>query len=430
MTLPSRSGIPSLLVALVATLPPGFAAAATRSVPLEQRIAAERALADVYAAVRVWPEANPSAKPSRNAALTDEALRARVIDLLRKSNALSARWGRAPSAAVLASELRRMAASTRAPETLSALFAALGDDPVLEAETLARRAVVERELRFAYAWDGELHATVRARAEAAMRGVRAPSDLARVGSLYRETVVALNGSADPEELGGLARGLQTSFGREPDATSENAADVMRALPVGRVSALSENADEFRAIAVFDAGRESVRIATATWAKTPFDIWWRGASSAFPPVVPPLDGPVAAVSPTAGHACVSGPPWTPTPTWGVPSPRYLHTAVWTGSRMVVWGGQKPNVSTVKYRDGASYDPALDRWFTTSVSGAPSVRDKHIAVWDGGRMIVWGGTNSCCFLGDGAEYDPGTNAWTPTSTGTATGIRRRCFGIALS
>ena len=231
-----------------------------------------------------------------------------------------------------------------------------------------------------------------------MRGVRAPSDLARVGSLYRETVVALNGSADPEELGGLARGLQTSFGREPDATSENAADVMRALPVGRVSALSENADEFRAIAVFDAGRESVRIATATWAKTPFDIWWRGASSAFPPVVPSL--------------------------------RYLNTAVWTGSRMVVWGGQKPNVSTVKYRDGASYDPALDRWFTTSVSGAPSVRDKHIAVWDGGRMIVWGGTNSCCFLGDGAEYDPGTNAWTPTSTGTATGIRRRCFGIALS
>ena len=204
-----------------------------------------------------------------------------------------------------------------------------------------------------------------------MRGVRAPSDLARVGSLYRETVVALNGSADPEELGGLARGLQTSFGREPDATSENAADVMRALPVGRVSALSENADEFRAIAVFDAGRESARIATATWAKTPFDIWWRGASSAFPPVVP--------------------------------SPRYLHTAVWTGSRMVVWGGQKPNVSTVKYRDGASYDPALDRWFTTSVSGAPSVRDKHIAVWDGGRMIVWGGMGAGSrTLNSGATY----------------------------
>ncbi len=95
-------------------------------------------------------------------------------------------------------------------------------------------------------------------------------------------------------------------------------------------------------------------------------------------------------------------------------------------MIVWGGQKPNASNVKYRDGASYDPAQDRWFTTNLTGAPSVRDKHVAVWDGGRMVVWGGTNSCCFLADGAEYDLGTNAWTPTSVAGAPAARGQHVG----
>jgi N-acetylneuraminic acid mutarotase len=96
----------------------------------------------------------------------------------------------------------------------------------------------------------------------------------------------------------------------------------------------------------------------------------------------------------------------------PTARINHTAVWTGSRMIVWGGQKPDSAVVKYRDGASYDPAQDRWFQTSSTGGPSVRDKHTAIWNGSRMVVWGGTNSCCFLSDGGEFDATANAWTPT------------------
>ena len=30
-------------------------------------------------------------------------------------------------------------------------------------------------------------------------------------------------------------------------------------------------------------------------------------------------------------------WHATSTIGAPTGRYLHTAVWTGSRMIVWGG---------------------------------------------------------------------------------------------
>src|SRR6185436_238044 len=46
----------------------------------------------------------------------------------------------------------------------------------------------------------------------------------------------------------------------------------------------------------------------------------------------------------------------------PDPRSGHTAVWTGSVMIVWGGN----------GGARYDPATDTWTATSTVNAPSAR----------------------------------------------------------
>jgi len=34
-------------------------------------------------------------------------------------------------------------------------------------------------------------------------------------------------------------------------------------------------------------------------------------------------------------------WTPTSTTAAPATRKMHTAVWTGSRMIVWGGAQSN-----------------------------------------------------------------------------------------
>jgi hypothetical protein len=64
-------------------------------------------------------------------------------------------------------------------------------------------------------------------------------------------------------------------------------------------------------------------------------------------------------------------------------------------------------------GGRYDPATDTWAATTTTGAPSARLEHTAVWTGSRMIVWGG---CRFrttparppaLGNsGGMYDPST------------------------
>jgi N-acetylneuraminic acid mutarotase len=97
-------------------------------------------------------------------------------------------------------------------------------------------------------------------------------------------------------------------------------------------------------------------------------------------------------------------WTPTATIGAPSPRFWHTAVWTGEQMVVWGGN-PLTDT-----GGRYDPVSDSWTATSSARPPAARYNHTAVWTGSEMIVWGGWAGS-FTRSGGRYDPQADRWTP-------------------
>ena len=55
-------------------------------------------------------------------------------------------------------------------------------------------------------------------------------------------------------------------------------------------------------------------------------------------------------------------------------------------MIVWGGYavRPISNT-----GGRYNPGTDSWTATSTTNAPTARDIHTAVWTGSEMIVWGG-----------------------------------------
>lgn len=109
--------------------------------------------------------------------------------------------------------------------------------------------------------------------------------------------------------------------------------------------------------------------------------------------------------------------------GAPSPRTFHTAVWTGSRMIVWGGHD---GTQRVHTGGIYDPAKNKWVgSTSTLNAPSPRLHHVAVWTGKEMIVWGGNDEAQNnLNDGARYDPTTDTWTPMSSIGAPTPRQAC------
>lgn len=92
----------------------------------------------------------------------------------------------------------------------------------------------------------------------------------------------------------------------------------------------------------------------------------------------------------------------------PAARFNHTAVWTGTEMIVWGGS--GASSNPLNDGARYNPASNTWTAVTTVGAPSARYFHGAVWTGTEMIVWGGSNGSTYLNDGARYNPVSNSWT--------------------
>jgi hypothetical protein len=119
--------------------------------------------------------------------------------------------------------------------------------------------------------------------------------------------------------------------------------------------------------------------------------------------------------TGGRYAPASNSWVPTSTGAnVPAPRYQHSSVWTGSEMVVWGGFDGT-----YRnDGGRYTPATDSWLPTSTAtGVPSARTDHTAVWTGDEMIVWGGGTDVETSNTGGRYDPSADSWTPTSTGSS-------------
>ncbi len=81
-------------------------------------------------------------------------------------------------------------------------------------------------------------------------------------------------------------------------------------------------------------------------------------------------------------------------------------------MIVWGGGSVSLTNT----GGLYDPVADSWTDTSVSGVPSARSSHSALWTGANMIIWGGSNGSS-TNTGGIYSPTSNTWSATSTTSA-------------
>ena len=79
-------------------------------------------------------------------------------------------------------------------------------------------------------------------------------------------------------------------------------------------------------------------------------------------------------------------------------------------MIVWGGYL----FIYLNTGGRYNPSTDSWAATSITNAPAPRGRHTAVWTGSEMIVWGGDNGRLFLTPGGRYCAQTGPTTPTAT----------------
>jgi hypothetical protein len=95
---------------------------------------------------------------------------------------------------------------------------------------------------------------------------------------------------------------------------------------------------------------------------------------------------------------------PTPTGARANVEGAPSAVWTGTEMIVWGGD--------FFD--AYRPATDTWRRLQVPDFAPYGVRFAMVWTGTRLVMYGG--GCCGGPNesGAALDPVTGTWTRLST----------------
>jgi N-acetylneuraminic acid mutarotase len=431
----------------------GANAQQNRSLSFADRVAYQRAIEDVYWRHRIWPKERPDPKPSLDAVMSQAQLEKRVADYLRKSQALGDYWHRALTAEQLHAEMERMAQQTKQPEMLREIFEALGNDPFVIAECLARPALAERLLTNWYAYDQRIHGDLRQRAEADLRAHNTVEQMKQTSGKQSEIEwlkgdtgqekkdrgaehgVKLNSLEWAEQIEKLATvfnkptavnasdlGVQrnvTAFESDNMSARSKTADTKAdaSLPRAKVSPLQEDKSRYYATAVLSKTNDRVKLTTVEWRKEPLDSWLARVGSQVPSDSVRLSANYT-LPVISGGSCVDQ-TWTATPS--SPDGRGRHTAVWTGSEMIVWGGA--NIGLPNLNTGGRYNPATDTWTATNITNAPSSRAGHSAIWTGSEMIVWGGYNypTLGYLNTGGRYNPSTDSWTETSITNAPAAR---------
>ncbi len=110
--------------------------------------------------------------------------------------------------------------------------------------------------------------------------------------------------------------------------------------------------------------------------------------------------------------LAGGTWTALPAFPGPA-RYEHSATWTGSRLIIFGGYDSLGEPLS--DAYVYDPLTGVWEDITRNPAPEPRACHEGLWTGARVVYMGGTaepagDDPCGPIDGLPTDP--PSWTIT------------------
>ena len=283
----------------------------------------------------------------------------------------------------------RMAQHTKQPEVLRELFEALGNDPFVIAECLARPALADRLLRNWYAGDQTIHGDLRHRAEADLKAHPTVEEMKRTSGKYIQIELVKSDRADEEVNRGTGHSvkvnsrewdetlqkLAVTFNKASNAidfsvrryvTASKSADTLLysndaaaktcdAVPVGVVSPLQEDKERYYATAVIERTNDRLKLGTVAWLKEPLESWLAKVKDQTPNLTPVVAANYTLPKVSDGmDGCIED-------TWAaivvnVPSGRSGHTAVWTGSEMIVWGGSGHEEGVGGINTGWRYNPA--------------------------------------------------------------------------
>ena len=455
VTLSSAFNLPSRLSGLSWSSPLGRVAkpaTKTRTLTFADRVAYQRAIEDVYWRHRIWPKENTNPKPPLDQVMSQAEVESKVVDYLRNSQLLEQYWQKPITPDQLQAEMDRMAQHTKQPEVLREIFAALGNDPLVIAECLARATLSQRLITDLYAHDERFHGELKRRAESDLATHGSVSEMKQGSATYSEIEWVKTNDVDPSTasrtslarsghiVGQAHRLPNEAAGGAPVLQQQDAPSAVRLnetewndrlqklaqtldasperIPINKLSRLHETDSDYYSTAVITKEKNRLKLATISWQKQPFDSWrakatrdanltTTAAAVAANYTLPVIGAPDAA-------SCADD-TWNAISTTSAPDGREYHIAVWTGSEMLVWGGLNRFFDPLN--TGARYNPSTDSWIAISNTNLLNPRYLHTAVWTGSEMIIWGGFTGSAPLNGGGRYNPFTDSWTATSATNA-------------
>lgn len=391
-----------------------------RQLTLEDRVRYQRAIEQVYWNHRVWPPENQSSRPLFSEVMPDSILREQVENTLRQSNALEKYWQRPITGEQLQAELTRIFTDSKDTAVLAEISTQLNHDPVLLAECLARPLVVERLIHSWYAKDSRFHGTQKAAIETELKRGSHLSDLS---GHYTETEWELTTESAQPALSESFSAQPKRKISAPDWEIETARLTQLAgpqqpgsLPVGRLSRLHETDGSYFVVKILSQTETSLKFAKVEWPKRQFQDWWEQNQSELSTTLSlPKTSYIISSNPVKGQfepnagLCES---WTQM-NYGFGSSRVNQVSVWTGTEMIFWGGTEPLTGALHPEPGVRYNPTTDTWKPVRKSGSPAFRLGNTAIWTGTEMIVWGGEREGP-VNEGSRYNPVKDCWVPLPT----------------
>ena len=152
------------------------------------------------------------------------------------------------------------------------------------------------------------------------------------------------------------------------------------IKTGVISPLQEDESRYYATAVVKKTKEQLNLATVEWPKEPVESWRARVENQLPKVMAAVTSNYTLPTISEGAGCVED-TWTATN--GPPDARSYHTAIWTGTEMIVWGRLHP------FQYGRQIDPwdrQLDTYQHDQCACCPGWPYGSLD-WNGSHLLGW-------------------------------------------
>ncbi len=359
----------------------------------------------------MWPKQNGK-KPHFDEVFDEQELHHQTLLSLKKQHVLADVFGIEINSVLMQADIDRMSRNTKDADALKQIYQTLDNHPETVALCLSRPYLVSSLLNESYYSNEEIHHDLKN---------RATDELYE----YLDTSMGLSADVVTREVTYLLSSDQAKHKSKYDlgATIElGPADFKRMFEkLNERPLLEESQSGFSYTKLTQKTDKAIHSQSLIWPKQSLESWMARLNlQDFPIALPSFKSSLvltaidSKATKKADYSSISN-RWEPPKQ---PTARYAHSALWTGSEMIIWGGFDYELNNT----GGIYSPASDSWEMITMENAPTGRFLHSAVWTGTEMLIWGGISNQV-NNTGKRYNPLHKTWREMSAVNAPEVRNQ-------